>query len=426
MGSGKLSIDERQRNISDYYIAFKIEINKEYFLMNPGPNSKQRKGSAKLISINQTNAFNFNLESKKSNRNSIMNTSIDQIKRKGKSREFGEILDVNSVNSDIDKKKLSGFFMEPVKASQFKEEETDMIGYKKTVFFEQTKEVQFNFNYNIPSDIKMKKLPSRPRFSLDVNEYPHPKKMDNENPRNNQNLKIPKSNPINLKTNIALYDNKIMEESISRQETSKIFEGEETISSKVNRTSMIRSNSFHRGSRQSLDKYNTSMLPGRSNSNNSFNSNENGNLNSLQKIKPLENPYNLGVKPQPDIIKNKSMLPKRQFSRLHQSNNILPNSEDIRHFKVRPKASLQSNVPFIRFQNYQTIASLKSEMNLQSKKNNYKKKQRQVMQNFRHPQNPLGELQPTFKSNSSIESGDSDQELNLEKAYCNLCGDDFR
>jgi hypothetical protein len=258
-----------------------------------------------------------------------------------------------------------------------------------------------------------------------VNEYPQPKKVENEETQKKKKHKVSKSSMINIKTNIALYDNKILEESISKQETSVIINGEQTISSKINRMSTIRSNSFRKGSKKSLDKYNTSMIPGRSNSNNSFNSNENTNLNSLQKIKPLEHPQALN--PNPDIMKNKSMFPKREFSRLHHSNNILPNSEDIRQFKVRPKASLQSNVPFIRFQNYQTIVSLKSEMNLQSKKNNYKKKQRQVMQNFRHPQNPLGgELRPAFKSSSSIESGDSDQELNLEKAYCNLCGEDFR
>ena len=65
-------------------------------------------------------------------------------------------------------------------------------------------------------------------------------------------------------------------------------------------------------------------------------------------------------------------------------------------------------------------------MNLQSKKNNYKKKQRQVMQNFRNPGTGCGNGAPACKSSSSVESGDSDQELNLEKAYCVLCGEDFR
>lgn len=236
-------------------------------------------------------------------------------------------------------------------------------------------------------------------------------------------------NPFRLQTNIALYDNKILEESISNQNISQLIKAQNTISSKhPTKSRLLRSNSLHKESKNLESKYLTSMVQNRSSShlsNISFEHQLLPSINGIKKLGDHTGKNNLYPK-QNDVIKNKSMFPKRQFSRLHQSNNILPNSEDIRQLKLQPKASLQSNVPFIRFQNYQTIASLKSEMNLQSKKNNYKKKQRQVMQNFRNPGTGFGNGAPAFKSSSSVESGDSDQEINLEKAYCVLCGEDFR
>ena len=77
-----------------------------------------------MISINQKNAFNFNLENKKSHRRSIMNTSIDQINR-SRHRQ-GESGGIASIHSEMEKKKLSGFFMEPVKDSGIQEKKNDV------------------------------------------------------------------------------------------------------------------------------------------------------------------------------------------------------------------------------------------------------------------------------------------------------------
>ena len=370
MGNGKLSIDERKRNIKDYYITFKIEINKEYFMMKSDKNVAKRRGSARLTPLDQTNAFNFNLQSGKAQKNARktgMNTSIDQINRGKRSKEFQELFDVYSIGSDKEKKRYSGFFMGANKEMKLKDDDEDPLIKKKLEKEIYSFEVK---NYQHFPTTKFKNN-QKPKFSLDVNEYHAPKKVTPEFDKIRATSNQKKIHSQMMKTNIALYDNKIFEESNSKKK-SPIILGEKTVSSKVHRSPNLRSNSVNIDSKNTLDGYITSMIQVHSNSNLSHNSNEH-NINTFQNIKVLETLNNVPKKT-PAPLKNHSMFPNRQFSRLHQSNNILPNSEDIRMSKIRPKPSIQSNVPYMRFQNYQTIVSLKSEMNLKSKKKNYKKK----------------------------------------------------
>ena len=416
MGNGRMSIDERRREISDYYNVFKIEINKEYFL-NKVDNSRQRRNSAKFISINQKNAFNFDLENReeRNKRTSIMNTSIDQINMSIKLKEGQEKNADYSIDLEIEKRKLSGFFTGPKDSNQKEGVKKSALNIEKNIYSNEITNYQ-----NFP-ETKYKPSHLKPKFSLDVNEYPAPKKITPEIEKQNSQPKNQIKYKHMMKTQFALYNNKIMENPNSKGGSPNLL-GEKTISSKIHPSPNMRSNSLHNESKNQ-DKFITSMVQNQMHSHCSNNSQEHY-TNTFQKINNPEHLNNLLQNQTPVPIQNKSMFPNRH-TRLHQSNCILPNSENIRISKIRPKASLQSNVPQIRFQNYQTIASLKSEMNLKSRKNNYKKKQRQVLKNFRHPQSPFGERRQAFKSSSSIESGDSDQEMNLEKAYCTICGEDF-
>ena len=419
-----MSIDERKRDISDYYNVFKIEINKEYFLAKTDKNRHNRRNSAKLISINQKNAFNFDLEANKNEKNkktSIMNTSIDQININMRNRELQDKNEDYSINFEQDKKKLSGFFTGSDKIHKSKPDKKlkkSRMNLEKNIY---SNKIQ---DYKCFKESKYKPSNLKPKFSLDVNEYYSPKKVVFKDEKNSlsQENKIPYKHM--MKTQFAIYNNEILEETNSKKCSQKIIPGEKTISSKVHPSPNIRSNSVHYDSKLGPEKFITSMVHANANSYNSQNSRENHFNNSFQNVNNPEHLNDLIQNQTPVPIQNKSMFPNRH-PRLHQSNNILPNSENIRISKTRPKASLLSNVPQIRFQNYQTIASLKSEMNLRSRKNNYKKKQRQVLKNFRQPQTPFEEGRHAFKSSSSIESGDSDQEMNLEKAYCTLCGEDF-
>jgi hypothetical protein len=409
----KGSIEERRKDIRDYYNAFKIEINKEYFLDKASKNIKIRRNSAKFISINQKNAFNFDIgannPSQKNKRTSIMNTSIDRMKS-GRNH-LGELMDTFSNNSEKDKTKLSGFFSgnKPL-ANETNIKANNKSHFENSIFSNEIK------NYKRFPETKFK-----PKFSLDVHEYHAPKKNPDQAKKSSPHIKMPSNM---MKTHIALYNNKILEESYSKGGSPKLMIGEKTISSKVHPSPNLRSNSVNKEVKQK-ESYIPSIGHANSNMALSNHSNENNISNTFQPVAP-EQLNKLLQKQSEAPMQNKSMFPHRQFSRLHQSNNILPNSEDIRNSKLKNKASLQSNVQQIRFQNYQTIVSLKSEMNLQSKKNKYKKMQRQVLKNFRHPQSPFAEGRQIFKSSSSIESGDSDQEMNLEKAYCIICGLDFR
>ena len=405
----KASIEERIKDIRDYYNAFKIEINKDYFLNNLENNKKQRRKSARFISINQKNAFNFDIEGNKSSsknlKTSIMNTSIDQ----HNSNKKGELFDDMSHNSDIGKRKLSGFF------SGTKNENLP-------------NETDFNLKRNSSGDKnifsnEIKKYKNFPltkfqqKFSLDVNEYQVPKKALNESKSSNLD-KMPSDV---FKTHIALYDNKILEESYSKG-GSPVIKNEKTISSKVHPSPHMRSNSLNEIKHK--ERVITSLAHANYNMEVSKNSNDNNFSNTFKRVHPEQ--LNHLVQKQNQVpLQNKSMFPNREFSKLHKSNNILPNSEDLRNLKIGQKAKIKSNVRQFRFQNYQTIVSLKSEMNLQTRKKNYKKMQRQVLKNFRHPQSPFMEGRQVFKSSSSIESGDSDQEMKLEKAYCIICGEGF-
>ena len=95
-----------------------------------------------------------------------MNTSIDQI---NKSRYKGESGGIPSINSEAEKKKLSGFFME-----SYRENDEDNGGKetakKKTLFYEgKVNDGSFGgFRYK-------RETGNQARFSLDVNEYRAPK-----------------------------------------------------------------------------------------------------------------------------------------------------------------------------------------------------------------------------------------------------------
>lgn len=409
-------VEEPRRKIEDYYNVFKIEINKDYFLAKAGKANKMRRNSAKFFSINQKNAFNFNLEKQapavRLQRSSLMNTSIDQIKS-GKQRDLAELGEDLSQGSDLDRKKMSGFFLENLES--FGKERLPSANKKSLYYENNIYTIEVNRNQKL-SDSGFK---AKPRFSLDVHEYQAPKVTEPGPYKPIHSPFLP-----HLKTNAALYNNKILEESRSKgaSPAPAPVPGEKTVSSKVYPSPLMRSSSL-RESRQT-DHAQASLLP-RASQAYLHHSHEHCYSHTFQRVSNPEQLNLLLQKQTQPPLQNWSMFPKREHPRLHNSSNLLPNSEDIRQPKVQPKPSLQSNVHQLRFQNYQTIASLKSEMNLMSKKINYKKKQRQVLKNFRHPQSPFVNGRPTFKSSSSIESGDSDQEMKLDKLYCTLCGEDF-
>lgn len=400
----KGSIDERTRRIEDYYNVFKIEINKEYFLDKANKTSQKRRASAKFFSINQKNAFNFDIDRLKQPeqppRNSLMNTSIDKIKL-DKQKE-GDAAEKGSDQSERDRRKRSTFFIENSGVSPKDRRQSN----KKSIYAKEVRDYQ-----RLP-DTKFK---SKPRFSLDVNEYQAPGRtgLDPGKP--------PKSR-LPFRTSAALYNNRILEEPPSKGASPQQVPGERTVSSKVYPSPRVRSMSLRES--KATENCQASLRP-RASLMYSHYSHDNNCSGMFDKLANPEQLNQLLQKQSEPPLQNWSMFPNRPFPKLHNSNNILPNSEDLRNPKIKPKASLQSNVRQLRFQNYQTIVSLKSEMNLHSKKLNYKKKQRQVLKNFRHPQSPFVDGRPTFKSSSSIESGDSDQELKLDKAYCLLCGEDF-
>lgn len=409
----KGSIDERVQKIEDYYNVFKIEINKEYFLAKTSKTGQKRRASAKFCSLDPKNAFNFEVNNQKqlekTQRNSIMNTSIDKIKleKQEKGGEFGE---AGPNRNDLEKRKRSTFFLENTGKSGRDKQNSN----KKSIYYEKniyTNEVQ---NYKQFPTTKFK---PKPRFSLEVNEYQAPKKNLASNDRK------PKTKFFNpMRTNTALYNNRILEETHSKGTSPLQAKGERTPNSRVFRSPNLRSMSL-RESKQTENL--VASMRGYGSWVHSYNSHERNCSTTFRKVENPEKLNHLLQKQSEPPLQNWSMMPNRQFPKLHQSNNILPNSEDLRKQKIQAKASLESNVKQLRFQNYQTIVSLKSEMNLHSNKLNYKKKQRQVLKNFRHPQSPFVNGRPAFKSSSSIESGDSDDELKLDKAYCLLCGEDF-
>lgn len=541
---GAFSIEEPDkkdfRRISDFYVTFKIEINKDFFLEN------KKKGQTKIgseriilrepVDNYQTSDSKEEKSQKFDNRCSILNTSIDEYKQKelaafkpkrstlqpkkfteefkfsqprnrrsslepgnfaftsklekslevveslevlGGGKRVGSNLQMSSENLKILAEFEGGEVSVDV-SSQKKMLKTSIhnisslqgsgkrvkpklgsggYGIANITSNQPGKRSKFAFPDRQQSDfdpvIKLSKPRhplSKPKFCLNVNNLASIAK-DSLNETSSENLQAKKASggKINskisgfgnvssmddvkqksnkFKTQMGLYDESNFQEKNSSAKEKmgnqkQIFNDPKSSEKLNNKNSDSMKNNF--GYSKSLSKSDSKI---RDSNDRSIMQN---NLNfSRELMIEKESPKQPKPILQNDILKNYSMVPKLSALMPKPQQKEIPKSAQ---GKRKPSLKLQkprldSNIQHMNLRNYKTIVSLKSEMQLRSKKN-YKKQQRQIIQKFNENRtksgnNPFQDL--VLKSSSTIESVDSCDfgALKLDKKYCALCGDDFR
>lgn len=380
-----------KKNISDFYITFKLEINKEFFTNKQASVTKKR---------SQSGYFNFYIKEDEINNNSINNsqnmkmTSIDKKKNHNSNTSLCKKF---SFNVDQDNKNnnntLHAFYTPGVIPKN-----------KKSIFGEEKNNTAIIFNNKNLKD------------SIENNDYDENSSLDDNEQISQSVQKKNKSSKFSLSIQ------ELKDDKCNSLE-------EEYILKPLNEQSLV-VNNFS----QPIETFGYDL----NNKNNFFldNLEENKSLstsihvvinndkNSIQKKHNKDTKTNQSPI-QPLIIKkNCSALLPLNTQKKHKSNNIISHSENLKQVKLQPRFTHQ--IEPARYKNFQTLISLHSELNIKSNKKKYKLKQRQIIKKYDNSAVTGENHQLKFKSSSSIESGDSSQELKLDKQYCIICGDGFR
>lgn len=437
-----LSIDLNQdvqlkKKISDFYITFKLEINKEFFL-DRKPSKKVQRGSVKQNKKSQSGFFNFNIKKEEIDRNSLnnsqkmMNTSIDKKHSRNLDASICNKFSFGLNQNDSSNNNSLKFFCspgveKPNKKSIFGEENIDDLRNNQVdtpILFNNDNIHGSHNNINNRRRCSMghdRKIPqfieensNDSKFSLNIHEI-----EDVEGSSLEEENYLKPFNAQSLVVNNFSQQLQGPDPQLKTQDQQIIDNLEETKSLSQSNHAVLNIDNKDR------NKQNNNIVEeeiSNDSGNTEYKTFLRGRTDQMEYFKNIENQIN--NKPATIIKKNCSVLLPLKPYKKYQSNNILPNSENVKEMKLQPRMTHQLEP--MGFRNFQTIASLHSEFNLNSNKKKYKLKQRQIIKKFDNSHISGQKHQLKFKSSSSIESGDSSQELKLDKQYCVICGDGFR